>query len=189
MAVQIITDSTADFRPEDAAHKNIRVVPLKVQFGEEEFPDVLDHAAFFQKLAQAKDLPTTSQASPDDFLPWFQQAREAGDSVVCLPMAASLSGTCQSALIAKEMCGYENVYVVDSTQTTLGLRILVDLACQLRDEGLDAAAIAGELEQAKRRVRRSSSTWNRNKEFWGCCRGPKIFLLSLLTAGGLSANI
>ena len=153
MSVQIITDSTADFRPEDAAHKNIRVVPLKVQFGAEEFPDVLDHAAFFQKLAQAKELPTTSQASPDDFLPWFRRAKEAGDSVVCLPMASSLSGTCQSALIAKELCGGGDVHVVDSTQTTLGLRLLVDLACRLRDQGLDAAAIASELERAKGRVR------------------------------------
>ena len=153
MSIQIITDSTADYRPEDAAAKGIRIVPLKVQFGEEEFPDVLDHAAFFQKLAQAKDLPTTSQASPDDFLPWFRQAQEAGDGVVCLPMAASLSGTCQSALIAREMCGYEKIYVVDSTQTTLGLRLLVDLACLLRDQGLDALAIADELERAKRRVR------------------------------------
>ena len=152
MAIQIITDSTADFRPEDAARKGVQVVPLKVQFGEEAFPDVLDHAAFFEKLAQAKELPTTSQANPDDFLPWFQQAKEAGDSVICLPMAASLSGTCQSALIAREMCGCEDIYVVDSTQTTLGLRLLVDLACQLRGQGLDAAAIAAELERARRRV-------------------------------------
>lgn len=153
MAIHIVTDSTADFRPEDAARKGIQVVPLKVQFGAEPFPDVLDHTTFFQRLAQAKELPTTSQASPDDFLPCFQQAKEAGDSVICLPIAASLSGTCQSAFIAKGMCGYEDIYVVDSTQTTLGLRLLVDLACQLRDQGLDAPAIAAELERARSRVR------------------------------------
>ena len=67
MAIYILTDSTADFTPEEAERRGIWVVPLKVQFGEEEFPDVLDHAAFFQRLAQAKELPTTSQAGPDDF--------------------------------------------------------------------------------------------------------------------------
>lgn len=153
MAIYILTDSTADFRPEEAERRGIWVVSLKVQFGEEEFPDVLDHAAFFQRLAQARELPTTSQAGPDDFLPWFERAKQNGDSVVCLPMAASLSGTCQSALIAREMCGYENIYVVDSTQTVLGLRLLIDLACLLREQGLDAPAIAAELERAKSRVR------------------------------------
>ena len=153
MAIYIVTDSTADFRPEEAQRRGVRVVPLKVQFGEEAFPDMLDHAGFFQQLAGAKELPTTSQANPDDFLPHFRRAQEAGDSLICLPMASSLSGTCQSALIAKELCGGGDVHVVDSTQTTLGLRLLVDLACRLRDQGLDAAAIASELERAKGRVR------------------------------------
>lgn len=153
MAIYILTDSTADFRPEEAERRGVWVVSLKVQFGNEEFPDVLDHTAFFQRLAQARELPTTSQAGPDDFLPWFERAKQNEDSVVCLPMAASLSGTCQSALIAREMCGYENIYVVDSTQTVLGLRLLIDLACLLREQGLDAPAIAAELERAKGRVR------------------------------------
>ena len=128
-------------------------MPLKVQFGEEEFPNVLDHAAFFRRLAEAKELPTTSQAVPDDFLPYFERAKERGDSVICLPMAASLSGTCQSALIAREMCGYGDIHVVDSTQTVLGLRLLIDLACLLRDQGQDAPAIAAELERARGRVK------------------------------------
>lgn len=153
MAIYILTDSTADFRPEEAEGRGIWVVPLKVQFGEEEFPDVLDHAAFFRRLAEAKELPTTSQAGPDDFLPWFRRAKENGDSVICLPMAASLSGTCQSALIAREMCGWGDIHVVDSTQTVLGLRLLIDLACLLREQGMDAPAIAAELERAKGRVR------------------------------------
>ena len=58
MAIYILTDSTADFTPEEAERRRIWVVPLKVQFGEEEFPNVLDHAAFFRRLAEAKELPT-----------------------------------------------------------------------------------------------------------------------------------
>lgn len=153
MATCILTDSTADLRPDEAERRGIWIVPLKVMFGDETFRDELDHAEFFRRLAQAKELPTTSQANPDDFLPHFQRAKERGDSLVCLPMASSLSGTCQSALIAKEMCGYEDIHVVDSTQTVLGLRLLIDLACLLREQGLPASAIAEELERAKSRVR------------------------------------
>ncbi len=155
MAIYILTDSTADFLPDEAQCRGIWVVPLKVQFGSETYADglELDHAAFFRKLETAKELPTTSQAGPDDFLPWFERVKAEGDSLICLPLAASLSGTYQSAVIAKQLCGYEHIHVVDSTQTVLGLRLLVDLACLLRDQGLDAPAIAQKLERAKHHVR------------------------------------
>ena len=94
MAIYILTDSTADFRPEEAQSRGIWVVSLKVQFGEEEFPDVLDHAAFFRRLAEVKELPTTSQAGPDDFLPWFQRAKEKGDSVVCNHPSLNVLSSC-----------------------------------------------------------------------------------------------
>lgn len=155
MAIRFLTDSTADILPQEAARRDIDLVPLKVLFGEEVCRDGvdMDHAAFYQRLAEAERLPTTSQPTPDDFLPHFQRAKERGDSLICLLIASSLSGTCQSALIAKELCGYEEIYVVDSTQTVLGLRALVDLGEQLRAEGLPAGEIAARLEGARARVR------------------------------------
>ena len=154
MAIYILTDSSADLLPDAAERRGVWVAPLKVQFGEETYqsgPDP-DYAGFYRRLETSKNLPTTSQAGPDDFLPWFERVKESGDSLICLPIASSLSGTYQSARIAKELCGYENIHVVDSTQTVLGLRLLVDLACLLRDQGLDAPAIVEQLERAKSRV-------------------------------------
>lgn len=155
MAIYIMTDSSADFLPEEARRRELWVAPLRVNFGGESFQDGLDldHETFFRKLAESKELPTTSQAGPDDFLPWFERVKKNGDSLICLLIASSLSGTYQSALIAKELCGYERIYVVDSATTVLGLRLLVDLACLLRDQGLDAPEIAAELERARGRVR------------------------------------
>lgn len=156
MAIYILTDSSADFLPDEAERRGVRVAPLKVQFDGEPYQagQDPDHAGFYRRLETAKKtLPTTSQAGPDDFLPWFERAKEDGESLICLLIASSLSGTYQSALIAKGMCGYENIHVVDSTQTVLGLRLLVDLACLLRDQGLDASAIVEQLERAKGRVR------------------------------------
>lgn len=97
MAIYILTDSSADLLPDAAERRGVWVAPLKVQFGEEAY-----------------------QSGPDDFLPWFERVKESGDSLICLPIASSLSGTYQSARIAKELCGYENIYVVDSTQAALG---------------------------------------------------------------------
>lgn len=155
MAITILTDSTSDILPEEAARRGIGMVSLKVAFGEDIYRDNLDitHGAFYEKLAQAKNLPTTSQPTPDDFLPFFEQARDKGDQVICILLAGKLSGTVQSALIAKDLCGYKEIYVVDSTQAVIGLRALVDLACLLKEEGQTAQEIVTELESARERIR------------------------------------
>ena len=68
-------------------------------------------------------------------------------------LSGALSGTLQSAVIAKELCQYEPIYLVDSRSASAGIQILVNYACKLRRSGLGAADIAGELEQLKERVR------------------------------------
>ena len=155
MSVQILTDSTSDILPEEAEQKGVRVVPLLVNFGEEAFRENVEitHQEYFRRLAQAESLPTTSQPPPQDFLAHFEQVRDAGDSLVCVLLASKLSGTFQSAQLAKELSGYDEIYIVDSQQALCGLRMLVDFACVLRDEGLSAREIAEQVESASHRVR------------------------------------
>ena len=155
MSVIILTDSTSDILPQEAARRGIELVSLKVAFGDEVYRDNLDitHQQFYEMQARAKTLPTTSQPTPGDFLPIFERVRDRGDELVCILLAGKLSGTVQSALIAKDLCGYRNIHVVDSCQAVLGLRALVDLACLLKEEGKSAAEIAAEVEAASPRVR------------------------------------
>src|SRR5699024_2742976 len=65
----------------------------------------------------------------------------------------ALSGTLQSASIAKDMCKYEPIYIVDSRSATAGMQILVNYACKLRDSGLPAQDIAAQLEQLRGKIR------------------------------------
>jgi len=155
MAVTILTDSTSDISPQEAARRGLKMVSLRVAFGDTVYRDNVDitHEEFYEKLTQSVALPTTSQPTPEDFLSHFEEARDKGDQLVCLLLSGRLSGTVQSALIAKDLCGYDDIYVVDSLQAVIGLRALVDLACILRDEGRSAAEIAAELESARQRMR------------------------------------
>ena len=50
---------------------------------------------------------------------------------VCVLLASKLSGTFQSAQLAKELSGYDEIYIVDSQQALCGLRMLVDFALSL----------------------------------------------------------
>ena len=154
MGVRIITDSTSDISLEQAKKLGILIVPLKVIFGDMEYKEGIEITieGFYEKLVAAEKLPTTSQPSPDDFLEYFNQAKEAGDSVVVILIAGKLSGTLQSAVIAKEMADYESIYIVDSLTTITGLRLLVEHATVLREQGIEAAKIAETLEELKKRI-------------------------------------
>ncbi len=87
------------------------------------------------------------------FLRFFEEAKAAGDQVVAILISGALSGNLQSAEIAKGMCEYDPIYIVDSRSATAGMQILVNLACKLRDSGLPAASIAEEVDRLKDKVR------------------------------------
>jgi DegV family protein with EDD domain len=154
MGIRIITDSTSDISVKHAAELNITVVPLKVIFGEKEYKEGIDITigGFYEKLAEAEQLPTTSQPSPDEFLKYFKEGKEAGDSIIVLVIASKLSGTYQSAMIAKEMAEYDDIHIIDSNTTTCALRILVEQAVKLRDEGVSAEEIVAALMNLRDRV-------------------------------------
>ena len=155
MAIRLLTDSTSDILPDEAARRGISVVPLNIMFGEKSYREGidLDHQSFYQLLAQAKELPTTSQPTPDDFLPYFQKAKEQGDSLVCIFLSAKLSGTVQSAQIAKELCGYDDIHIIDSTQTMIAQRALVDFAQLLLEQGCGIQTLVSQVRDAAGRVR------------------------------------
>ena len=131
------------------------VVPLTVSFGDAHYQDGIDLPLerFYDMLAAADKLPTTSQPSPELFLSHFLAAKAAGDTVICVLLSAALSGTCQSAEIAKEEAEYDNIYIVDSRSATLGLQLLVRRAVQRVAEGFSAMDIVADLETARTHLR------------------------------------
>mgnify|MGYP000169637915 CR=1 FL=1 len=66
MTVQIITDSAADIPAETAARLGIRVIPLSIRFGDEEFTDGvnLTTTEFYAKMAASEIFPSTAAPAP-----------------------------------------------------------------------------------------------------------------------------
>ena len=82
--IQIITDSTSDITSEHAKELGIHIVSLLVHFGEESFRDGVDitNEEFYNKLAIADKLPTTTQINPDEFTTVFQKYIDDGDEII-----------------------------------------------------------------------------------------------------------
>ena len=151
--VQIILDSACDMQKPEADALGVTLLPLRTNFGGEVFLDgvTMTHDEFFEKLTQAKTLPTTSQIPPFDFEEAFRRLHAEGSDILVITLSSKLSGTYQSAVIAAQETGID-VTIVDSENVTAGERVLADLAIRLRDKGCGAKEIAAKLEEAKKHL-------------------------------------
>ena len=147
--VAIVTDSASDLSPARAAELGIRVVPLLVSFGAEEFKagEELSAEAFWARLtAPDAPFPKTAAASPVAFRDTFEAAFAAGaPAVVCLTVAASLSGTFKSATLGREMLPEREIHVVDTDTAAFGQALLAIMARDLAAAGHSGAEVAAEV--------------------------------------------
>lgn len=153
--VRIITDSTSDITQEDGTALGITVVPLTVHFGSASFRDGVDISKkdFFEKLAAVETLPTTSQVPPGEFTLLFQNFIDQGDEIVGIFISSEMSGTCQSAEVARELVDTDKIHVIDSRTATFELALLVREAVRFRDEGKSAEEIAQIIRALIKRIR------------------------------------
>ena len=152
--IRILIDSSADYTAEEAKQHNLELVSINITMGGKNYQDGVDltRDEFYDLLVASEEFPMTAQPSPQDFLDVFEDAKEKGDQLIYLSLSSGLSGTFQSATLAKSMVEYDEIYLVDTLSATRAIRLMAEYACKLRDEGKDAAAIAEELENFKSRV-------------------------------------
>lgn len=145
--IKFLVDSGSDYDLKEAEEKGICFAPLSVTFGEETFLDgiELQRKEFYDRLVNQDQFPKTAQPSPETFLKFFNEAKENGDEIIAVLISSGISGTFQSANIAKQMCDYDGIYLIDSLSAIYGVKIMVDFGLQLRDEGKTAKEIVNEL--------------------------------------------
>lgn len=153
MAVKLIIDAGCDLSAEQANALGVTLIPMTIRFGNEEYRAGVNitNEEFYNKLTEAKELPTTSQPTPYDFETAYQQVKAAGDEAVVLCISSALSGTYQSAMIAA--ADFEDcIHVIDTRAVTVAQRILLDYAISLKNHGTSAKEIAEEIEKKKKDV-------------------------------------
>lgn len=154
MAIKIIVDSTCDIDMSLQEELHIDILPLTVHFGDEEFRDGIDISKkdFFKRMRTAAKSPTTSQVTPGAFEKLFQQYTKEGHDIIVITIASQLSGTYQSAHIAKTTVKNDKIHLIDSGTTTMGLAWLVYEAIAMREQGHDANSIVEQMTLLKKKV-------------------------------------
>jgi DegV family protein with EDD domain len=155
--VRIVTDSTADIPLAIREQLGIEMVPLKVQFGNDTYYDNVDITPneFYQKLSQCTELPTTSQPSPVEFLELYKEITTESDTkVVSIHLSSALSGTYQSAMLAKSLLDdQDKVTLIDSKSACYGLGLLVIAAAEAARDGKSIEEIQEIVAQLRKATR------------------------------------
>ena len=153
--IRIVVDSSSDYTLEELKERKIEQVSLTINIDGKNYQGGVDITPdeFFELMLNGADFPKTSQPSPQAFYEVFADAKAKGDSVLCILLSSGLSGTCQSATIAKNMAEYEDIYIIDSLAATHIIRIMADYACKLRAEGKTILEIAEAVQELQPRVK------------------------------------
>ena len=155
MGIAIVTDSTCDMRKEISLLLDVEVIPLKVSFDntthDDDFGSII-RKIFYTRMRAGKICPMTSQPSPDDFLTVFKKHKKLGNDIIYIGISSRSSGTLQTANIARSMCDYDRIHIVDSHNLSQGLEVLVRIACGLRDKGMSALRIVSKLKETAPKI-------------------------------------
>lgn len=93
---------------------------------------------FYQKITEGA-MPTTSQVNTEEFTAFFEPMLQAGQDILHISFSSGLSGSYQSACIARDdlLQRYpeRKLLVIDSLGASSGYGLLIDAAADLRDSG------------------------------------------------------
>lgn len=152
-AIAIVTDSTSDLPADVLERYAITSVPLNVTIDGRTWPDgQMSQQEFFDRMAAAPKLPTTSQPSVGAFVDAYTEALKRASHVVSVHISSDLSGTLASAHAAAERFAGK-VSVFDSRNLSWGLGFQVIEAAKASLEGRPVDAVLEAAAHARDRVR------------------------------------
>jgi DegV family protein with EDD domain len=151
----VVTDSTADLPAELIDAHDIKVVPLNVRIGDATFEDgvTITPTEFVRLLTSSPDFPTTSQPSVGRFHQVYRDLVDSHDAIISIHISSKLSGTFQSATMARDMiAGALPIQVIDSLSASMGLGFQVLHAAEMARDGASTAEIERSLTELSSRI-------------------------------------
>ncbi len=146
--MRIVADSSCDLTPELKESLPITLVPLVVSVGDKHFKDdeTLDVDVMLRTIETSKDVPRSACPSPQDFMNAFLEK----GSVFVVTLTAALSGTYNSAMVAKELFQQEYkekfIHVFDSKGSSARETLIALKINELIQNGFSEHDIVKEVE-------------------------------------------
>ena len=146
--IRIISDSSSLYSEKKGQEKNITIASLTVHINGKNYREYEDiETEEFINIINEGHIPTSSQPSIGHVVDMYNQYEE--DEIINISMADGLSGTYNSACVARGMAeNPERIHVINSETLCGPQKYLVDLAVTLVEEGKECKEIVDEINKA-----------------------------------------
>lgn len=149
MSVKIVADSSCDLNEHLERELNITLVPFSLHIGDKIYRDdeELNVKDMLKKMAECPTAPKTACPSPNDFIKAF----EGPESIFAVTISSALSGTYESAMLAKKML-MENaedkfVHIFDSLSASIGETLISIKIFELAKKNYDDLQIVEKVNE------------------------------------------
>lgn len=148
--------STADLSKEHFEKRNISYICFHYELDGVQYPDDLGQTIsfedFYKKMTEGADTKT-SQINIEEYEDYFEKFLKDGKDILHLCLSSGITGTMNSALIARENLLEKypdrNIYIVDSLAASSGFGLLMDKLADIRDEGKSLEELYKYAEETK----------------------------------------
>lgn len=162
-SIKIVTDSSIQLTDEEIKKYDIHVVPLTIVIDKMIYTDGVNitRPEFMEKMANAKNLPQTSQPSIGTFLDVYDELSADGSEIISVHMSHSLSGTVNAARQAAQI-SKAAVTVIDSEYIDRAMAFQVIEAAKLVQAGKDHDEVVAAMENIRDHTKLFLSVSNLN---------------------------
>lgn len=157
--VTFLVDSGSDYETffEEYLDYKVRMIPLFIYIDGKEYHDGVDISkdSFYEKMNNSANLPKTSQPTPQQFYDIYIEELKEGNEVLFISLSSKLSGTFQSAQIAKNMLNddeQEKVTLVDSQNVSAIIELQLIKANELLNQDKSLEEVKAELESFREKT-------------------------------------
>ena len=181
--------STADLTKEHFEKRNLQYICFHYELDGKEYKDDLGQSMPFEDFYRAMQNGAetkTSQVNAAEYEEYFESFLKEGKDVLHVCLSSGISGSYNSANIAKDMLQEKypdrKIYVVDSLTAASGFGLLMDKLADLRDEGMNIDELHEWVEANKLKLH----AWFFSSDLTFFIKGGRISKTSGLVAGVLN---
>ncbi len=152
MKIILTTESTCDLPNEILQKYDIRVIPLKIILGDEEYADGVNITCedIYHCVEEKNIFPKTAALTQEEYYEFFKKNLADGDALIHFGLSGKISRTCESAMMAAEKI--ENVYCVDSCALSTGVALQILHAYDMAKEGYSVKEVYEEALKVAQKI-------------------------------------
>ncbi len=126
--IRLYADNACDLDLELLEQIQVKMFFMPVTIKDKTYRDrlTISPGEFYLLIAEPEVIPMTAQITPVEFQEEFAQVmKESDDDIIYIAFSSGLSGTYQSACIARDMVNPERITVIDSESASVGYGLTV----------------------------------------------------------------